>query len=230
MGRPVCVVAAGGMGEMADMGRKATPSTTDAPQTPKNTHKPATRPVAYSTAMAEEICGRLAAPASLVSICRDPAMPAYRTVMVWLDRYPAFARQYATARTIQADVMFEETIAIADASSRDKTVDAEGKETIDFEHINRSRLRVDIRKWAASKLNPRKYGDELLHTGADGEGPVQHALALNYDALTDDELVTLRRLLDKASAPAVVENSLLIEAEAEAPEHLEARRLPRSAH
>jgi len=31
----------------------------------------------------------------------------------------------------------------------------------DREVTNRSRLRVDSRKWLASKLNPKKYGDKL---------------------------------------------------------------------
>ena len=29
------------------------------------------------------------------------------------------------------------------------------------EHIQRSRLRVDTRKWYLSKLNPKKYGDKV---------------------------------------------------------------------
>ena len=32
---------------------------------------------------------------------------------------------------------------------------------VDQEHIGRSRLRIDTRKWAASKLAPKKYGDKL---------------------------------------------------------------------
>jgi len=39
------------------------------------------------------------------------------------------------------------------------------------ENINRSRLRVDARKWAASKLAPRKYGDRVEH---------DHKGALNF--------------------------------------------------
>jgi hypothetical protein len=44
---------------------------------------------------------------------------------------------------------------------------------VDQEHIGRSRLRVDARKWLASKLKPKKYGEKLSTelTGADG-GPV----------------------------------------------------------
>lgn len=31
------------------------------------------------------------------------------------------------------------------------------------EHINRSRLRVDARKWIAAKLKPKKYGEKVEH-------------------------------------------------------------------
>ncbi len=41
---------------------------------------------------------------------------------------------------------------------------------VDHEHIQRSRLRVDARKWLMSKMAPKKYGEKLQHTG-DGGGP-----------------------------------------------------------
>jgi hypothetical protein len=45
----------------------------------------------------------------------------------------------------------------------------------DQEHINRSRLRIDARKWLLSKLAPRKYGDKLELTGLPAAPPVQTA-------------------------------------------------------
>jgi hypothetical protein len=42
------------------------------------------------------------------------------------------------------------------------------------EHIQRSRVRIDTRKWLLSKMLPKVYGDktEVAVTGAD-RGPVQ---------------------------------------------------------
>ena len=161
------------------------------------------RPTNYTVALADAICVELSENVvSLASICRRPEMPGYSTICQWLDRYPDFAEKYARARDRQADVIAEQTLEIADDMSRDVKLDEDGRPSVDHEHIARSRLRVDTRKWIASKLKPKKYGDKLLHTGGDGEGPIQHALALNYDALTDDELAIFRRLLDKASAPS----------------------------
>jgi hypothetical protein len=44
---------------------------------------------------------------------------------------------------------------------------------LDHEHVQRSRLRVDARKWLLSKLLPKQYGDRVEVTGKDG-GPLEH--------------------------------------------------------
>jgi hypothetical protein len=43
-------------------------------------------------------------------------------------------------------------------------------EVLNKEHIQRSRLRIETRKWLASKLKPKKYGDKITteHTGTVG--------------------------------------------------------------
>ena len=38
--------------------------------------------------------------------------------------------------------------------------------------IEHRKLRIEARKWLASKLLPKVYGDKLAHTGADGESPL----------------------------------------------------------
>jgi hypothetical protein len=72
------------------------------------------------------------------------------------------------------EVWSEEIIEIADDAASDKFTDANGNERVDNEHINRSRLRVDTRKWLMSKLAPKKYGDkvDLRHAG-EGGGPLK---------------------------------------------------------
>ncbi len=66
---------------------------------------------------------------------------------------------------MQADALFDEALEIADDASGDWSTDKDGKKTLDHEHVQRSRLRVDTRKWAAGKLAPKRYGDKLQHTG-----------------------------------------------------------------
>ena len=40
---------------------------------------------------------------------------------------------------------------------------SDGKTIVDHENIQRSRLRVDARTWAAARLAPKKYGDRVEH-------------------------------------------------------------------
>ncbi len=71
---------------------------------------------------------------------------------------------------------------------------------------------MDSRKWVTSKLKPRKYGDKLLHTGGDGEGPVAVKLALDYSLLAPAELLQLKNLILKAT-PKPAAEPLQIEGE-----------------
>jgi hypothetical protein len=63
---------------------------------------------------------------------------------------------------LQADLLAEECLDISDDSRQDIRVTEDGKTMIDGEFVARSRLRVDTRKWLASKLLPRQYGDKSL--------------------------------------------------------------------
>ena len=133
------------------------------------------RPSVYSEDLASAICGRLADGESLRSICETDDMPARSTVYAWLtDDVDGFSDRYARARTIQAETIADELIEIADDNSRDVRVGLDGRETPDFDHIARSRLRVDTRKWLLSKMLPKQYGEktQMELTGKDG-GPVE---------------------------------------------------------
>ncbi len=138
------------------------------------------RPSLYTKALVAKICCRLAEGETLRAICRDPAMPDKATVLRWLGdgEKAAFRDQYAHAREMQADALFDEALAIADDGSGDWITDGGGKKTLDHEHVQRSRLRVDTRKWAAGKLAPKRYGDKLQHTG-EGGGPVTFIMTLH---------------------------------------------------
>lgn len=103
---------------------------------------------------------------SLRSVCRDDAMPSRETVYQWLSKHEAFADQYAKACDVRADQMFDEIFEIADDGTNDFT-EQDGEARVNGEHIQRSRLRIDARKWALSKMMPKKYGDklDLNHSG-----------------------------------------------------------------
>ena len=125
------------------------------------------RPTVYSDKLAELICDRLAEGESLRAICRDEAMPSTTTVKRWLRKDEEFRAQYVRAREDQAEHYLDEIIEIADDDSQDTSYGDSGPKA-NTEWISRSKLRVDTRKWAMSKLAPKKYGDKMALT--DGEG------------------------------------------------------------
>lgn len=135
---------------------------------------PAGRPTIYSDAIAIRICERLAIGESLVSICKDESLPSRATVMRWLqeDKHEGFRDKYAHAREAQADFYAEEIIAIADEECT-TVLHGDGDEQVEVEvafdsaAVARNRLRVDARKWYASKVAPKKYGDKLALGQAD---------------------------------------------------------------
>jgi hypothetical protein len=83
------------------------------------------------------------------------------------------AEQYARAREAQADKFADDILQIADDGLNDSYKDDNGNTRTDQDVIARSRLRVDARKWLASKMAPKKYGDKLAVGGADDLPPVQ---------------------------------------------------------
>lgn len=129
------------------------------------------RPSEFSDAIADAICGHLASGRPLVRICKDEGMPHLSTVYRWMASNEQFREKYARARSDQADTLADEIIDIADDSSNDRIVVDHGdgvvEQRTDQEAIQRSRLRVDARKWYASKIAPKKYGEriETAHTG-----------------------------------------------------------------
>jgi hypothetical protein len=139
------------------------------------------RPSSYSEDIAGLICKRLADGESLRGICVDDTMPDKATVLRWLadPKRTVFRDQYARARESQADALVEECIEIADDGTNDwmeRRSEAEkgaGVNTgwvLNGEHVQRSRLRVDTRKWWAARLAPKKYGDKVTNefSGPDG--------------------------------------------------------------
>lgn len=106
---------------------------------------PAGRPSDYSENLADEICERIADGESLRAICRDAAMPNKSTVFRWLATNKGFQDQYATSKEEQAESHADDLKDIADNCTDPQ----------------KARLQIDVRKWIASKLKPKKYGDKM---------------------------------------------------------------------
>lgn len=140
----------------------------------KSKLKPVSAPVVYSDEMADRICSRIAQGESMVNICKDAGMPNRQTFMRWLleDKHEGLRDKYARAREEQADFYAEQIIEIADEECTtikhgDGDEAKEVEVAFDSAAVARNRLRVDARKWYASKVAPKKYGDKLAVGQAD---------------------------------------------------------------
>lgn len=152
--------------------------------------KPMGRPSTYSDDVAATICQRLACGESLRAICLGDDMPDRTTVYDWLFRMPDFASQYTRAREEQAETMADDIVAIADESYHDHDIDENGHVRVNNEAIQRSKLRVEARKWVAAKLKPKKYGDKITQevVGANGGAVKVETLAATVDQQTASDV------------------------------------------
>lgn len=138
----------------------------------KPTGNPRGRPSEYNQELADRICAELAQGYSLRTVCAADDMPSVKTIFNWFRTYPDFLQQYTRAKEESADAMADEVIDIADDGSNDWMV-KHGKDDQEYwqlngEHVQRSRLRIETRKWLMAKMKPKKYGEKLDMT-SDGK-------------------------------------------------------------
>ena len=132
------------------------------------------RPSSFTQEIADQILERLMDGESLRTVCSDEGMPNRATVFRWLAADKAFRDQYALAREVQAEALFDDILRIADDGENDWMTKRRGEleiEVVNHEAIHRSRLRVDVRRWMAGKLAPKKYGEATSQREAAGDGP-----------------------------------------------------------
>lgn len=101
------------------------------------------RPSTYDPQIAARLCEQLAQGRALTTVAPELGV-GVRTVYQWMDAEPEFAQNYARAREDSADKLAGEIVDIADNTDEDS---------------NSRRVRVDARKWVASKLKPKQYGE-----------------------------------------------------------------------
>lgn len=131
------------------------------------------RPTDFNQEIATTICERLASGKTLNDILKEEGMPDRVTVWRWQRANEEFRNLYAQSRMEQAHYWSDEIVDISDDGSRDYKESGDRGLVVDMDHIARSRLRVDTRKFLMAKIVPKIYGDKIAQeiTGADG-GPV----------------------------------------------------------
>ena len=126
------------------------------------------RPTKLTDNLQDSICSLLSEGISLRTICLSSSMPCKATVFKWLREIDGFSDQYVKAKQESADALIEDMIEIADnevsqpliINGKPIIIDKKVITTVDGPSVNHARLRIDTRKWLASKLKPKKYGDK----------------------------------------------------------------------
>lgn len=139
------------------------------------TKKKVGRPKKWNLNIETELLSQLAEGVSMVQACKPDHMPCKSLVFQWMRDIPGFMDRYKQAKAECADFFAEQIIEIADDGTNDymSSMDDGGGTAFKFngEHVQRSRLRCDSRKWIAARLMPDRYGDRVKneHSGPDGE-------------------------------------------------------------
>ena len=136
------------------------------------------RPTDYSLELSDLICARLSEGVSMRSVCRDDEMPVLTTIFRWLRTKEEFKQQYDIAKEESAESLADEMVEIADNEAGQPlmqdglpvVVDGKVVMTIDGPSVSHAKLRIDTRKWAASKLKPKKFGEKIQQEITPGEG------------------------------------------------------------
>lgn len=136
----------------------------------------------------ETICAEIADGKSMRVACQLAGVHP-STFYRELSSDEALRDNYARARDAQADKLAGEIVEIADELHIEARYDGDGvKLDLSSNMVARNRLRVDARKWAASKLAPKKYGDRLE---VDNKLSGGVTIKKSADDYSDDELMEI---------------------------------------
>lgn len=143
---------------------------------------PAGRPTDYTKNLSDRICEKLADGMSLRKVCESDEFPSKATIFNWLRTNKEFLDQYTRAKEESADSHVDDIDDIADNvgspvfDDDGKLVMVDGKPlmVVDMVAVNHAKLRIDTKKWIASKLKAKKYGDKIDHTHGGGDKPIEH--------------------------------------------------------
>mgnify|MGYP000053022281 CR=1 FL=1 len=147
------------------------------------------RSTKYTELLADEICEVIAANGKgLQKLCiENPHWPNKDTIFSWIKNNQKFSDQYARAKKCQIEALVDEIIDIADDDSNDTIINEQGNRVLNKEYIARSRLRIDTRKWLASKLIPKVYGAVVDNSPEMDDTTRQELLALRAKLETEYE-------------------------------------------
>jgi hypothetical protein len=135
------------------------------------------RPTKYTEELAQRICELVATnPLGLPALCRKfPELPNQDTINVWRWEKDGFSDKYTRAKQFQAELMAESIEDVIDETLGSIYLDEHGSQRLDSGILGHARLKVDSRKWTASKLAPKIYGDRM-HVSDESKSSENEAL------------------------------------------------------
>lgn len=158
----------------------------------------ARRPTQYREDLAEKICETVALNScSTQVLCEHiPWFPRFNCLLGWRRNYPEFHAAYNAAKQIQADVIAEECLDIANTpieGEKSTWSEEDGLTIHRADMIEHRRLMIETRKWFAAQTNPNRYGRQVQVTGGENVG-------LNAAKLAARTAVLLRDMTQEEAA------------------------------
>jgi hypothetical protein len=147
------------------------------------------RPTRYNKEQMDEILFRMSEGEPLRKICREPNMPAWRTIYDWLEKDADLLNRFSRARDLGGDAIFEETLEIADNPNYGlkEVIGKDGSTITKEDMLGHRKLQVETRFKLLSKWNPKKYGDRTMLSG-DKENPISMDVNIFDEMLKNLEL------------------------------------------
>jgi hypothetical protein len=129
------------------------------------------RPTTFTPELGTQICRLIASGKTLRQVSDELKLGGASQIIHWNylqgEQFDAFRQQYAQAMTERFDFWAEELIEISDAKGMDivtrEGLNGQTKLQVDYENIQRSKLRIEARQWAMARGNPKKFGQKQEH-------------------------------------------------------------------
>lgn len=125
------------------------------------------RPSIFSRELAEKVLREIEDGTTFKQFDQRADLPRSATVLRWyFENWEGwFSAAYDNAQKTRLYKMAHETLDIADDSQGDMACDEYGNVKQNHEYVARSKLRIDTRKWLASKLLHNIFGEKLEVVG-----------------------------------------------------------------
>ena len=106
----------------------------------------------YCPELAERMAELYCSGYSIKKIAEEPGMPAYGTILRWVQSYPEFKSLIDAARAVRALHYEEEAIAAA-------------QEPTNKDDVPAANLKFTAYKWGSEVNDPCRYGKKVTHEG-----------------------------------------------------------------